>query len=98
MMLWRVLQEAGLVNDNYQPTVSRTKASVMAGWMFTKLEMEVQWSLFEKLWKRENMRSDHSNALDQKQTKAFMETLESLLPKPQDPDPSAQVPAQLPRS
>ena len=25
MMLWRVLQEAGLVNDNYQPTVSRTK-------------------------------------------------------------------------
>lgn len=98
MMLWRVLQEAGLVNDNYQPTVSRTKASVMAGWMFTKLEMEVQWSLFEKLWKRENMRSDHSNALDQKQTKAFMETLESLLPKHQDPDPSAQVPAQLPRS
>ena len=98
MLIWKLLQDSHLVDENYQPKVSRTKAAIMAGWFFTQLNMDVQWPLFETLWHRENMRSDHSKGMDQKQMKTFqnkLKDIEASIPKPRT---NAQLAAQLPRS
>jgi hypothetical protein len=98
MLIWKLLQDSHLVDENYQPKVSRTKAAIMAGWFFTQLNMDVQWPLFETLWHRENMRSDHSKGMDQKQMKNFqnkLKDIEASIPKPRT---NAQLAAQLPRS
>ena len=98
MLIWKLLQDSHLVDENYQPKVSRTKAAIMAGWFFTQLNMDVRWPLFETLWHRENMRSDHSKGMDQKQMKTFqnkLKDIEASIPKPRT---NAQLAAQLPRS
>lgn len=96
MRIWRILQKAGYVDENFQPLVSRTMAAVMAGWFFTQLDMAIQWSLFEKLWNRTSMRSDHSKAMQQHQTIDFQEKLKNIEKKLQE-EPQAQLAAQLPR-
>jgi len=66
MKLWQLLQEAGYIDDNYQPRVSRPQAALIANKFFTVLDMEVQWSLFQDIWHRKNMRNDLSKARNSK--------------------------------
>ena len=93
-----LLQEDEKVDENYQPLVSRTKAAVMAGWFFTQLDMNIQWPLFEKLWHRESMRSDHSKGMKQKKTSDFQDRLKSIEKKLEEEKSQVQLAAQLPRS
>lgn len=98
MRIWKLLQEEEIVDENYQPLVSRTEAAVMAGWFFTQLDMKIQWPLFEKLWHRESMRSDHSKGMKQKKTSDFQDRLKSIEKKLEEEKSQVQLAAQLPRS
>ena len=78
MKLWKKAQEAGLVDDNYQPTISRTKAALLAYVMAKRLGIQDKWKVFEKLWMRNNMRNDYNDALDQQQSLTFQEKLKTI--------------------
>ena len=79
MALWRKVQKAGYVDENYQPTISRTQAAMLADAMAERLKIKDKWKVFETLWKRRNMRNDYNNALDQRQTLEFQEIIKKIL-------------------
>ena len=79
MRLWKKLQEAGYVDANYQPTISRPMAALMADAMATHLGIQEKWKIFETLWKRRNMRSDYNRAFTQQQSLGFQEILKNLI-------------------
>jgi len=78
MALWKKAQSAGWVDANYQPTISRTKAALLADTMAERLKIENKWKMFETLWKRKNMRCDYTRALSQIQTLSFQDELKAL--------------------
>ena len=76
---WQQLTEAGLVDDDGQPTVSRTEAALMADMLAERLSIAQKWKLFEQLWQRNNMRGDYNKALEQKKSLDFQEKLRYIL-------------------
>ena len=80
MRLWKKLQEAGYVDANYQPLVSRTMAAMIADAMATHLGIqERRWKVFEDLWKRRGMSSDYARAFNQHQAYQFQDILKNLI-------------------
>ncbi len=77
--LWEKVVDAGLVDDNGQPTVSRPEAALMADMIAERLGIAHKWKLFEKLWHRNNMRGDYNTALNQRKSIAFQEKIKKLL-------------------
>ena len=77
--LWQKVKEAGLVDENDQPTVSRTEAALMASELAERLDIAHKWKVFETLWHRNNMRGDFNTALDQRKSLAFQEKLKNIL-------------------
>jgi hypothetical protein len=78
MTLWKKAQEAGYVDDNYQPLISRTKAAMMANAMAVRLGLRTKWKLFETLWHRQNMYQDYYDAVNQQQSLDLQDRLDSL--------------------
>jgi len=79
MKMWQRLQEAGYIGTDYQPQrLSRTEAALLADEMATRLGIRDKWKTFERLWNRNNMRTDFNTALDQRKTLDFRERLKSL--------------------
>jgi hypothetical protein len=76
--LWKKVQEAGLVDAEGQPTVSRTEAALMANELAERLDIAHKWKLFEALWHRKNMRGDYNTALEQRKSLLFQEELKKL--------------------
>lgn len=76
--LWKKVQEAGLVDAEGQPTVSRTEAALMANELAERLDIAHKWKLFEALWHRKNMRGDYNTALEQRKSLLFQEKLKKL--------------------
>ena len=80
MRLWKKLQDAGYVDANYQPLVSRTMAAMIADAMATHLGIqERRWKVFEDLWKRRGMSSDYARAFNQHQAYQFQDILKNLI-------------------
>ena len=79
MALWKKAQDAGYVDDNYQPLMSRTQSAVFAFEMANKLKIRNKWKIFEELWNRHNMRSDYNNALSQRKIYIFLDDLKKNL-------------------
>ena len=79
MVLWKKAQEAGIVDEHYQPLLSRTLSAVFANEMARRLEIKNKWSIFEKLWHRKNMRSDYNTAQTQRQSLEFRDKLKKIL-------------------
>ena len=77
--LWKQVMEAGLVNEQGQPTVSRPEAALLADMLASRLDIANKWNVFEKMWHRNNMRNDYNTALDQKKSLAFQEKLKKIL-------------------
>lgn len=77
--LWLKVQQAGLVDADGQPTVSRPEAAVMADMLAERLGIANKWKFFEQLWHRNNMRGDYNTALDQRKTLNFQERLKIIL-------------------
>ena len=78
MVLWRKAQEAGYVDANYQPLISRTQAALLADAMAERLGIKEKWKVFEGLWHRKYMRSDYNLALTRKRTLDFQDELKQL--------------------
>ena len=77
--LWKQVMEAGLVNEQGQPTVSRPEAALLADMLASRLDIANKWKVFEAMWHRNNMRNDYNTALDQKKSLAFQEKLKKIL-------------------
>ena len=78
MALWRKAQQAGYVDEHYQPLLSRTQAALLAHYMAKKLEIKDKWKTFEVLWDRRNMYRDYYDAMNQDQTYLFLDKLKEL--------------------
>lgn len=79
MTMWLRLQEAGYIGTDYQPQrLSRTEAALLADEMATRLGIRDKWKTFERLWNKNNMRTDFNTALDQRKSLDFRERLKSL--------------------
>ena len=77
--LWKKAQEAGYVDENYQPLISRTQAALLADAMAERLGIKEKWKVFEGLWNRKNMYKDLYDAFNQKQSLAFQDKLKVVL-------------------
>ena len=79
MALWQKVQEAGLVDADFQPKISRTQAALLANAMAERLGIRKKWKVFEALWQRKNMRSDYNEAMNLRKTLEFQDLLRILL-------------------
>ena len=78
MALWRKAQDAGYIDEHYQPKISRTQAALLADTMAERLGIKEKWKVFEGLWHRKYMRSDYNLALTRKKTLDFQDELKRL--------------------
>jgi len=78
MALWRKVQKAGWIDENYQPKISRTQAAMLADAMAERLKIKDKWKVFETLWQRKYMRSDYNLAFTRKSTLDFQDELKRL--------------------
>ena len=78
MVLWKKAQQAGYVDEHYQPLLSRTQAALLADAMAERLGIKEKWKVFEALWNRKYMRSDYNLALTQQQSYDFQDELKQL--------------------
>ena len=78
MVLWRKAQQAGYVDEHYQPLLSRTQSALLADAMAQRLGIKEKWKVFESLWQRKYMRSDYNLALSQQQSYEFQDELKRL--------------------
>ena len=79
MALWRKTQQAGYVDEHYQPLLSRTQAALLADAMAQRLGIKEKWKVYGDLWKRNNMRGDYTRAMNQRQSLDFQDKLKRLL-------------------
>ena len=79
MVLWRKAQQAGYVDEHYQPLLSRTQSALLADAMAERLGIKEKWKVFEALWNRKNMYKDFYYALNQKQSLVFQDKLKAIL-------------------
>ena len=77
--LWHKVQQAGLVDADGLPTVSRPEAALLADMLAERLGIANKWKFFEKLWHRNNMRGDYNTALNQRKSLEFQEKLKKIL-------------------
>ena len=78
MVLWQKVQQAGYVDEHFQPLLSRPLAAILADSMAKRLGIKNKWKIFGALWNRNNMRGDYNDALSQRQTLAFQDSLKVL--------------------
>ena len=78
MELWQKAQEAGYVDEHYQPKLSRTKAALLANAMAERLGIRNKWKVFGTLWKRQKMYRDYYDALNLQQSIEFQDCLKKL--------------------
>ena len=78
MVLWKKAQDAGYVDANYQPLISRTQAALLADAMAERLGIKEKWKVFEGLWNRKNMYRDYYKALNLQRSLAFQDEIKKL--------------------
>ena len=79
MALWRKVQEAGWIDFQYLPLISRTQAALLADAMAERLGIKEKWKVFEELWHRNYMRNDYNVAFSRKRSYDFMDELKAVL-------------------
>lgn len=77
--LWEIAKQEGWVDEDLQPTVSRTEAAILADILLEKMGKEHEWTLFEKMWNRKNMRNDWQAALELKKYDEVHERMKKKL-------------------
>jgi hypothetical protein len=78
MILWEKAQDAGYVDANCQPLISRTQAALLADAIAERLDIKEKWKVFEALWHRKYMYHDYYKAMEQQQSLDFQDTLKRL--------------------
>ena len=75
LRMLNIAVEQGGLDSNFYPRLSRTKSAVLAYYLANKLKIDNMWQTFELFWKRNNMRQDYNDALDQIQYAEFQDQL-----------------------
>ena len=75
---WTRLQQAGLVDEQNKPLVSRPQAALIAYEMSERLAIKFKWRCFEDFWQRKNMRNDYNDALNQMQSLKFQDLVKKI--------------------
>ena len=78
MVLWEKVREAGYVDEDYQPRLSRSQAALLADTMAEQLGIKEKWKVFETLWQRKNMYRDYYKALNLQQSLTFQDKIKRL--------------------
>jgi len=86
MLMWKLLQQAGYIDDCYQPVgLSRAEAVLVAYHMLIRLPNEneilttgIPWKPFTTLWNRPNLKTDYQKVKDWKKYNKFNDTLKRL--------------------
>ena len=87
MLMWQRLQQAGYIDDCYQPVgLSRAMLTVIADEMMARIGDENEkllgfndkWTHFEILWGKKNLRTDHYHALYKENASDFREKIQLL--------------------
>ena len=87
MRIWKVLQEAGYIDEHYQPIrLSRTMKACLANEIIMRLSSETEkllgftekWKPFEQLWHMKDMKSDYYKATAQENIVKFKKVLDLL--------------------
>ena len=78
MVLWKKAQDAGYVDANYQPLISRTQSALLAYEIARCIGIKEKWKVFETLWNRRNMYRDYHDALEQHQSLQFRDILKEM--------------------
>ena len=78
MVLWQKAQQAGYVNERFQPSLSRTLSAILAFEIAKRLVIKDKWKTFETLWDRRNMYRDYYTSLNQNQSLEFREKLKAV--------------------
>ena len=78
MILWQKAQQAGYVDDHYQPLLSRTQSALLADAMAERFGIKEKWKVFGELWHRKNMYNDYYRAMEQQQSLRFQDKLKQL--------------------
>ena len=76
---WLKVKQAGLVDADGMPTVSRPEAALLADKLAQLLGIANKWKYFEQLWHRNNMRNDYNTALNQVKSLEFQDRLKKIL-------------------
>ena len=76
---WLKVKQAGLVDADGMPTVSRPEAALMADKLAKLLGIANKGKYFEQLWHRNNMRNDYNTALNQVKSLEFQDRLKKIL-------------------
>lgn len=79
MELWQKAQEAGWIDANYQPIVSKTKASLIADYIGKKLNLSERWKPFSELWQIDSLRKDYDKAMSSPTSTIFIEQITTIL-------------------
>ena len=77
--LWDAARDAGWVDDNCQPLLSRALSAVLADRMATLLNIQNKWKVFESFWGMKGLRSAYNNALNQKQYIGFDDRVKDVI-------------------
>lgn len=86
MQIWQKLQEAGLIDEHYQPIgLTRTDVALLAEQITIQLADEndnlldiKEWKPYETLWRRKNMKADLRRALTQDKTSEFRDKIKRI--------------------
>ena len=72
------IYHAEVLDDNYQPTKSKTFSALLANEIAGRLGITNKWKVFEKFWNRKDMYQDYHEAVNQKQSPENMRTVYKL--------------------
>jgi len=75
MGYWQRAQEAGWIDTNYQPLITKQHAALLADYMGRNLNLEQRWKLFEELWHTNTMRKDFDKAMSASNNDKFIEQI-----------------------
>lgn len=64
--LWEKAKNANLVDENYKPMISDSKASILAFLIGSALKLSPMWAPFEKLWCIKNLTNKYSQVTNRK--------------------------------
>ena len=76
--LFEKAREAGFLDEDFQPLVSRPQAALLAYEIARRLKIQNKWKVFEAFWHRNNMRNDYNEAMNQQQGGKMIEKLKAL--------------------
>lgn len=72
-------QQAGYLDADYQPLISRTQAALLAHAIAQRLGIRQKWKTFETLWNRKYMYRDYYEAQDLRISLRFQDELKKIL-------------------